>query len=154
MNTILIVGGIAVAAGALLLLILKSASRREEPVEVAEEEEELPIPGIKVEEEQEEGCPPAVKEELLRHQERLYRDAKKVYLVLNQLLQNKTLPDDVKREFELFLRSYNRIKELKEEIEVYPFSDCNKVFHLKFNFYDKLLKETAQKLMVMAKALR
>jgi hypothetical protein len=119
--------------------------------EEEEEEEEFPGLGIVIEEETEEGCPEDIKQRLLQEQEKLFKEAHKIYLVITQMFKNKNLPPEVKREFDVFLRSYGRLKEMKEEIEVYPFADCDKVFQLKFNFYNKLIKETAQKLMVMAK---
>ncbi len=147
--------GAAVVGGGILLLIVKGGKKKEEKAkeeEVYELVEEEPI--IKVEEEEETGCPEDKKRVLLAQQEKLFKDAHKVYLVITNMFKGKTLPPDVKQEFETFLRSYNRLKELKEEIEVYPFSDCDKVFQLKFNFYNKLIKETAQKLMVMSRSLK
>ena len=142
---IVVIGGIAV-------VIIKSRGAKEEEYEIIEEE--APVL-LKIEEEEEEqGCPEDVKQRLLQKQEKIYRDANKVYLVITNLLKNKQLPSELKKELDTFIRSYNRLKELKEEIEVYPFADCERVFELKFNFYNKLIKETAQKIMVMAKSIR
>ena len=142
---IVVIGGIAV-------VIIKSKGAKEEEYEIIEEE--APVL-LKIEEEEEEqGCPEDAKQKLLQKQEKIYRDAHKVYLVITNLLRNKQLPPELKKELDTFIRSYNRLKELKEEIEVYPFADCERVFELKFNFYNKLIKETAQKIMVMAKSIR
>ena len=122
-----------------------------EEEEEEEEEEEFPGLGIVIEEETEEGCPDKIKQKLLQEQARLFKEAHKIYMVINQMFKSKNLPPEIKKEFDIFLRSYSRLNEMKEEIEVYPFADCDKVFQLKFNFYNKLIKETAQKLMVMAK---
>jgi len=143
--------GVAVAViGGIVLIVIKSRGVKEE-YEIVEEE--APVL-IKVEEEEKEGCPEKVKTELLKKQEKIYHDAHKVYLVINNLLRNKKLPAELKRELDTFMRSCNRIRELKEEIEVYPFADCERVFELKFNFYNKLIKETAQKIMVMARSVK
>jgi hypothetical protein len=172
MKVFILIGGIgvivAVFAAIAILLLAKGKEKpkkeekpgwkpverkkeREEIKEVEEEEEEFPGLGIVVEEETEEGCPEKIKRKLLQEQAKLFKEAHKIYLVITQMFKSKNLPPEVKREFDIFLRSYGRLNEMKEEIEVYPFSDCDKVFQLKFNFYNKLIKETAQKLIVMAK---
>ena len=137
----------------------KKASSGESPTSLKEEEyeiieEEAPVPSIAVSEEEETGCPEEIKKQLLNKQKRIFKDAHKVYMVLTNLLKNKNLPPELKKEFETFMRSYSRLKELEEEIQVYPFGDCDRVFELKFNFYNKLVKETAQKIMVLAKTLK
>ena len=159
MDIVLIIAGvgvgIAIVGGGLLLLRGKKGgtapakAREEEEYEIIEEE--APIPSISVEEESEEGCPEKVKQQLLETQQRLFKDAHKIYLVINNLLKNKQVSPALKKELDTFIRSYNRLKEMEEEINVYPFSDCDQVFKLKFDFYSKLIKETAQKIMVLAK---
>ncbi len=159
MDIVLIIAGvgvgIAVVGGGLLLLRGKKGgtapakAREEEEYEIIEEE--APIPSISVEEESEEGCPEKVKQQLLETQQRLFKDAHKIYLVINNLLKNKQVSPALKKELDTFIRSYNRLKEMEEEINVYPFADCDQVFKLKFDFYSKLIKETAQKIMVLAK---
>jgi len=144
--------GAVVGGGTLLLLVRRSRRRTAEEEEYYEVVEEDEVP-FRVKEEENE-CPESVKKKLLEYQSRLFKEAHKVYLVITNAFQGKTLPPHVKEELETFLRSYNRIKELREEIEVYPFGDCDKVFHLKFNFYQKLIKETAKRLMLMARSLR
>ena len=142
-------GAVVVIGGTAFLFISKRKKTVEEEIY---EEEETPL--FKVEEETEEGCPDDVKNKLLLEQEKIFKEAHKVYLVITNLYRGKNIPPEVKKELETFLRSYNRIKELKEEIEVYPFSDCDKVFHLKFGFYHNLVKETAKKLMLLSRSLR
>ena len=114
-------------------------------------DEENPFGDISTEEEPAEGCPKEVKERLKKMQQELFKEAHKIYLVINNLVANKELPPELKREFHTFIRSYNRIKEMEEEIEVYPFSDCEKVFELKFSFYKRIVEETAKKIMALAK---
>jgi hypothetical protein len=149
----------AVLIGGTILVVSKKKkgaeaypTREEEEYEIVEEE--APIPSIAVSEDEETGCPEEIKRRLLDRQRQIFKDAHKVYIVLNNLLKNKNLPPELKKEFETFMRSYSRLKELEEEIQVYPFSDCDRVFELKFNFYNKLVKETAQKIMVLAKTLK
>jgi len=147
--------GIALLGGGVAVLIArgkkpKEAAAEEEEYEIIEEE--APIPGIFIEEESEEGCPEDIKRRLKETQRKLFRDAHKVYLVINNILRNRPLSPELKKEFDTFVRSYNRLKEMEEEIEVYPFSDCDKVFQLKFNFYNKLIQDTAKKIMLLAKA--
>ena len=143
-------GAIVVIGGTAFLLISKRRKSAEE--EIYEEVKETPL--LKVEEENKEGCPDDVKNKLLLEQERIFKEANKVYLVITNLYRGKNIPPKVRRELETFLRSYNRIKELKEEIEVYPFGDCDKVFRLKFGFYHNLVKETAKKLMLLSRSLK
>jgi len=143
-------GAVVVIGGTAFLFISKRKKTVEE--EIYEEEEETPL--LKVEEENEAGCPDDIKNKLLLEQEKIFKEAHKVYLVITNLYKGKNIPPEVKKELETFLRSYNRIKEIKEEIEVYPFSDCDKVFHLKFGFYNNLVKETAKKLMLLSRSLR
>jgi len=149
----------AVLIGGTILVVSKkkkgaeaTPAREEEEYEIVEEE--APVPSIAVSEDEETGCPEEIKRRLLDRQRQIFKDAHKVYIVLNNLLKNKNLPPELKKEFETFMRSYSRLKELEEEIQVYPFSDCDRVFELKFNFYNKLVKETAQKIMVLAKTLK
>lgn len=154
--------GVAVLGGGAVILISKgkkaetttpkAKETKEEEYEIIEED--APIPGLTFEEETEEGCPDKVKQRLKDTQQQLFREAHKVYLVINNMLQNKKLSPELKKEFDTFIRSYNRLKEMEEEIEVYPFSDCDRVFQLKFNFYNKLIKDTAKKIMVLAKTAR
>jgi len=152
---IIIIGGfialLIIVAIFLLLKQLKPSTPAEvEEVEEIEEEEILPF---KVEEESEQKCPEKVKKELLKRQEKIEKEAYKVYLVITNLFKGKDVPPEVKKELDSFIRTYNRIKELKEEIKVYPFSDCEKVFDLKFYFYENLIKETAEKLIFFARQL-
>jgi hypothetical protein len=166
------IGAVIVIAGVAVLLLTKGkgkeekeakpawkpvekkppVSKKEEVVEEEEEEEDFPGLGIVIEETKE-GCPDEIRQRLLAEQQRLFKEAHKIYLVINQMFKNKQVPPEIKKDFDVFLRSYGRLKEMKEEIEVYPFNDCDKVFQLKFNFYNKLIKETAQKLMVVAKKI-
>ncbi|HID79219.1 MAG TPA: hypothetical protein EYH48_04475 [Aquifex aeolicus] len=138
--------------------ILISKKGKKTSSEVSEEyeiiEEEAPAPSISVSEEEETGCPEEIKKQLLNKQKQIFKEAHKVYMVLNNILKNKNLSPELKKEFETFIRSYNRLKELEEEIQVYPFGDCDRVFELKFNFYNKMVKETAKKIMVLAKTLK
>ena len=145
--------GVAVIGGAVILIASKGKKGKEEEVEEIIEEEAPSLISVK-EEDEETGCPEAIKAALLKNQERIFQDAHKVYLVIANTLRNKNLPPELKAELDNFLRAYNRIRELREEIEVYPFSDCHKVFQLKFNFYNKLIKETAHKIMAMARTLK
>jgi len=146
-----------ILGGGLILLIARRQKkteevyREEEEYEIVEEETSIPS-GLIVEEEEPEGCPDNIKQKLKEQQQKLFKDAHKVYLVITNLLQNKPLPAEIKKELDTFIRSYNRIKELAEEIEVYPFSDCEKVFQLKFSFYKKLVEETARKILLVAKS--
>ncbi|HIP98157.1 MAG TPA: hypothetical protein EYH37_02165 [Aquifex aeolicus] len=138
--------------------ILISKKGKKTSSEVSEEyeiiEDEAPAPSISVSEEEETGCPEEIKKQLLNKQKQIFKEAHKVYMVLNNILKNKNLSPELKKEFETFIRSYNRLKELEEEIQVYPFGDCDRVFELKFNFYNKMVKETAKKIMVLAKTLK
>ncbi len=134
-----------------IFLLLKSFAS----VEVKEFEEigeEAPLP-FKVEEESEEKCLEKVKKDFLKRQQKIEKEAYKIYLVITNLFKGRNLSPEIKKELNSFIRIYNRIKELKEEIEVYPFSDCEKVFTLKFVFYENLIKETARKLIFLAKQL-
>jgi len=147
--------GVVVIGGSLVLLASRGkkkapeAKREEEEYEIIEEE--APSIPISTVEEEPEGCPEEVKKRLKETQQKLFRDAHKVYLVINNMLKNRNLSPELRKEFETFIRSYNRLKEMEEEIEVYPFADCDKVFQLKFNFYNNLIQETAKKIMVMAR---
>ncbi len=149
--------GVVVIGGSLVLLASRGkkkapeAKREEEEYEIIEEE--APVPSITIEEEEEpQGCPEQVKKQLKETQQKLFRDAHKVYLVISNMLKNRDLSPELRKEFETFIRSYNRLKEMEEEIEVYPFSDCDKVFQLKFNFYNNLIQETAKKIMFLARS--
>jgi len=148
------VGAVVVAGGTVIFLKSKKKAIVQESYQEEEEKEEEESPLLNLEEETEGGCPDNIKNRLLLEQEKIFKEAHKVYLVINNLFRGKTVPPEVKKELETFLRSYNRIKELKEEIEVYPFSDCDKVFRLKFGFYNNLIKETAKKLMILSKNLK
>jgi len=169
MQTIVLIAALGVVValfGAVAFFVIRGRSRaasekvKEGGISTAtaparEEEEEHDFPGLGVSfEETEEGCPEKIKRRLLQEQERLFREAHKIYLVITQMFKSRNLPPEVKKELEIFLRSYGRLHEMKEEIEVYPFSDCDQVFQLKFSFYNKLIKETAQKLIVFARSLR
>jgi predicted RND superfamily exporter protein len=156
---ILVVGiglSILVALIGLFVILKKSKKGEEEEVEkkerITEEEEEEQF--LQISEEEEEGCPEEVKKQLLENQQKIFHDAHKVYLVINNLLKGKSLPPSVQEDLKTFMRAYSRLKEMKEEIEVYPFADCDKVFPLKFEFYQKIIKETAQKLMLVARTLK
>jgi hypothetical protein len=159
MDIVLIVAGVGVGivilGGGLLLLKGKKGTAPARGVKEEEEyeiiEEEAPFPSFAVEEETEKGCPEEVKKQLLEIQQRLFKDAHKVYLVINNFLKNKHVPPALKKELDIFIRSYNRLREMEEEINVYPFADCEQVFKLKFDFYSKLIRETAQKIMVLAR---
>jgi len=156
------IGAVVIGGGAVVLISRgkkQEVSKIRKEEKVAEEEyeiieEDAPIPGFTIEEETEEGCPEKVKKRLKDTQQQLFKEAHKVYLVINNMLQNKKLSPELKKEFDTFIRSYNRLKEMEEEIEVYPFSDCDRVFQLKFNFYNKLIKDTAKKIMILAKSAR
>jgi len=113
--------------------------------------DETPFGEISTEEEPAEGCPEDIKKRLKRTQQELFKEAHKIYLIINNMFKDKPLPPEVKKELATFVRSYNRLKEMEEEIEVYPFADCEKVFQLKFSFYKRLIDETAKKLMALAK---
>jgi len=122
MDIVLIIAGvgvgIAIVGGGLLLLRGKKGgtapakAREEEEYEIIEEE--APIPSISVEEESEEGCPEKVKQQLLETQQRLFKDAHKIYLVINNLLKNKQVSPALKKELDTFIRSYNRLKEMED----------------------------------------
>ncbi|NPA14383.1 MAG: hypothetical protein GXN97_04280 [Aquificae bacterium] len=158
---LLVGGGAAVAVGALVvaLILLKKGKKKttveRKPYEEEEEEEEPLLPGgFKIEEEEETGCPPEIKQRLLKRQEKLYKDALKVYMVIDNIFQGRQIPPELEEDLKVFKRAFNRLKEMKEEIEVYPFRDCEKVFHLKFEFYSKLIADTARKLMIASKNIK
>ena len=151
--TAAVIGVVIVGGGLAVLLRIKKGSKiLEKELEPVEELKEEGL-SFTIEEKTEEGCPDNIKRKLLEEQAKIEKDAHKVYLVITNMFKNKNVPPNVKSELDTFIRSYNRIQELKEEIEIYPFSDCDKVFHLKFNFYENLIKETAKKLMVLSKSV-
>ncbi len=121
--------------------------KKEEIYETEEAEEETGY----VIEETEEGCPEEIKKKLLNEQETLFKEAYKVYMVIKYALKGKQLPPEIKKELQTFIRAYNRLEEMKEEIQLYPFSDCEKVFKLKFEFYNNLIHTTAKKIMYLTK---
>jgi hypothetical protein len=140
---LLVGGGAAVAVGALVVaLILLKKGKKKTTVERKPYEEE------------ETGCPPEIKQRLLKRQEKLYKDALKVYMVIDNIFQGRQIPPELEEDLKVFKRAFNRLKEMKEEIEVYPFRDCEKVFHLKFEFYSKLIADTARKLMIASKNIK
>jgi hypothetical protein len=149
------VGLIVVIGGG--IFILKKTKKGQPTSEISETEEyeiieDEPLP-FQIEETEEKECPPEVKKKLLENQQKIFKDAHKIYLVITNALRRKEIPPVLKKELDTFIRSYNRLREMEEEINVYPFSDCEKVFKLKFEFYSKLIRETAQKIMVMAKRI-
>ncbi len=108
--------------------------------------------GITVEEETGKGCPDRVKQKLKEQHKKLMQEADKFYKVIDNLIGNRRVSQQLQKELEAFMRSYNRIKEMEEEIEVYPFKDCEKAFELKFNFYKGLLEESAKKIVSLLKS--
>jgi len=151
MSNLIILIAVSLFVGlVIVLLLLKRGKGKEESYEIIEEEEEKTY----VVEETEEGCPEVTKRKLLQEQERLFKEAHKVYMVIKYALEGKPIPAEIKRELQTFLRAYNRMQEMKEEIELYPFSDCEKVFKLKFEFYSNLINSTAQKIMHLAKKIK
>jgi hypothetical protein len=161
MDSLFLIGGgaaVVVGTAVIALVLLKKGKKKttveHKPYEEEEEEETLLPGGFKIEEEEETGCPPEIKQRLLKRQEKLYKDALKVYMVIDNIFQGRQIPPELEEDLKVFKRAFNRLKEMKEEIEVYPFRDCEKVFHLKFEFYSKLIADTARKLMIASKNIK
>jgi hypothetical protein len=131
-----------------IFLFIKLGKKKEETFEPVEEEKTYVI------EETKEGCPEEVKRKLIEEQAKLFKNAHKVYLVIKNVLEGKPIPAEIKKELQTFLRAYNRFEEMKEEIELYPFNDCEKVFKLKFEFYNNLIHSTAKKIMYLTKKIK
>ena len=142
MDWLLIVIVVSITAGGGYLLLQRKGKGSKI------KEEHFPS-GITVEEETGKGCPDSIKQKLKEQHKKLMQDADKFYKVINNLIGNRKVSQPLQKELEAFMRSYNRIKEMEEEIEVYPFKDCEKAFELKFNFYKGLLEESAKKIMFM-----
>ena len=133
---------VAIAVAAIILLafavvlffFLKGKGNKE-----VEEEEETPILT-----KTQRGCPKEVKEEIKKEYQQLLSQATELYQKL--LAVDKTIPEEVAKDYSNFLRIYNVIRDMKEEIELYPQGNCREYFKEKINFYRKLMGELFEKI--------
>ena len=130
MATAVIAGAIAVAVGIAALLVF--LRRGKEPAEGGERFVEV---------EKSSGCSERARKELLKEHRKLLSDAEKFYRDIHSLLGGNNPPQFVEKEYRNFMRIYNIIREMGEEIKLYPASNCREYFEEKINFYRKLMGE-------------
>ena len=125
--------GVAILIFFTLVVVFLFAKRGKNPVAT---EEEIPL------EEENTECSEEIKKRLQIMQQELLKEVQQLYAELKKI----KIPPEAQADYSNFLRIYNIVKEMDEEIKIYPSSNCEKYFLEKIDFYRKLTRELHKKI--------